>query len=115
MKRIKEPLKASILKQIITLLFRSVENGIENYAQIWLQCYLLVPYINHILNIPMSQVFHISLQNMIQSPISPCSREDAYICIGKLLLSIFSLSYGVSAHRTSKKGQTLGQCLSNKA
>ena len=35
MKRIKEPLKASILKQILTLLFRSVENGTETKSALY--------------------------------------------------------------------------------
>ena len=97
-------------------LLRAVENGIENYVQMVLQIFLLLPYISFIISLPVSQILNLSLVNIINMfswPESFCDKRDGYAALGKLTLTILVLSYGTSSRQTSKRGQTLGQSIKN--
>ncbi len=97
-------------------LLRAVENGIENYVQMMLQMFLILPHISFIISLPVGQILSLSLQNifnMFSMPDSYCDKSDGYAALGKLTLTMLSLSYGMSSRQATKKGQTLAQTMKN--
>ena len=50
---------------------------------------------------------------MFSMPESYCNKSDGYAALGKLTLTILSLSYGMSSRQATKRGQTLGQSIKN--
>ncbi len=97
-------------------LLRAIENGIENYVQMMLQMYLILPYIGFIISLPVDQILSLSVQNifnMFSMPESFCDKSDGYAALGKLTLTSLSYSYGMSSRQSTKKGQTLGQSIKN--
>ena len=97
-------------------ILKNIENGLENFAQILLQVYLLSPYVNSIRNLPWMNILYLSVNSIYKSFSIPnlfCIQSNVDTALGKLLLSILSISYGVSSRKTSKPGQTFGQSIKN--
>ena len=99
-------------------LLKSVENGVENYFQFLIQLYLLAPYISFLRTLPVQELLEMSLSNVLgifNPPESLCGGNGGYSALGKLFLSVLSLTYGVASRQTTKRGQTLGQTIQNLA
>ena len=94
-------------------LLKSIENGLENFIQMFLQLYLLKPHVSYLTTMSFSQVIQQGIGSVFNFSDSICYGKNVNIAIGKLLLSILSLSYGASSRMTSKKGITLGQTIKN--
>ncbi len=97
-------------------LLKATENGIENYIQFFIQLFLLAPYISFLLTLPIKELFWMGVGNLIgifSPPESLCGGNGGYTALGKLFLSIISLSYGTSSRQAARRGQTLGQTFKN--
>ena len=92
---------------------KSIENGLENFIQMFLQLYLLKPHVSYLTTLSFSQVIQQGIGSLFNFSDSICDGKNVNIALGKLLLSILSLSYGASSRLTSKKGITLGQTIKN--
>ena len=92
---------------------KSIENGLENFIQMFLQLYLLKPHVSYLTTMSFSQVIQQGIGSIFNFSDSICDGKNVNIALGKLLLSILSLSYGASSRLTSKKGITLGQTIKN--
>ena len=93
-----------------------VKNAIENYAQMILQIILIVPYIGFLLSLPLQQILGLSLGNIFKMyswPETYCDKNDAFIALGKLILTLFTQSLSVSSRQTTRRGQNLGQTIKN--
>ena len=94
-------------------LLKSIENGLENFIQMFLQLYLLKPHVSYLTTMSFSQVIQQGIGSIFNYSDSICDGKNVNIALGKLFLSILSLSYGASSRLTSKKGITLGQTIKN--
>ena len=94
---------------------KSVENGIENYIQFFIQLFLLAPYISFLQTLSSVELFELGLSNVIGmfNLSTTCNENGGYSALGKLFLSILSLSYGIASRNTSRRGQTLSQTIKN--
>ena len=92
---------------------KSIENGLENFIQMFLQLYLLKPYVSYLTTMSFREVIQQGIGSLFNFSNSICDGKNVNIALGKLLLSILSLSYGASSRMTSKKGITLGQTIKN--
>ena len=55
------------------------------------------------------------IKDVFNPPESLCGGKGGYSALGKLFLSVLSLTYGVASRQTTKRGQTLGQTIQNLA
>ena len=92
---------------------KSIENGFENSIQMFLQLYLLKPYVSYLTTMSFSQVIQQGIGSLFNFSDSICDGKNVNIALGKLFLSILSLAYGSSSRRTSKPGITFGQTIKN--
>jgi hypothetical protein len=92
---------------------KSIENGLEGSIQMFLQLYLLKPYVSYLTTMPFSQVIQQGIGSILNFSDSLCDGKNVNIALGKLFLSILSLAHGSSSRRTSKTGITLGQTIKN--
>ncbi len=97
-------------------LLKSIENGIENYIQFFIQLFLLTPYISFLLTLPIKELFWMGVANLIgifDPPETLCGGNGGPSALGKLFLSVMSLSYGTSSRQAARRGQTLSQSIKN--
>ena len=94
-------------------IIKTLENGVENVIQMFLQLYLLTPYISFLTTLSLSEFIQLSVSNIFDFTDSLCEGRNLSIGMSKLFLSILSLSFGASSRQTSKPGITLGQTLKN--
>ena len=95
------------------VIIKTLENGCENVIQMFLQLYLLKPYISFQTTLSLREFLQFSVSNIFHYSDSLCEESNISIGMSKLLLSILSLSYGASSRQTSKPGITLGQTIKN--
>ena len=95
------------------VIIKTLENGCENVIQMFLQLYLLRPYLSFLTTLTLSRFIQLSVGNLFDFSDSLCEGRNLSIGMSKLLLSILSLSYGASSRQTSKPGITLGQTIKN--
>ena len=92
---------------------KSIENGLDNFIQMFLQLYLLKPYVSYLTTMSFSQVIQQGIGSILNFSDLICEGKNVNNAVGKLVISILSLSYGASSRVTSKKGITLGQTIKN--
>ena len=95
------------------IIIKTLENGFENVIQMFLQLYLLKPYISFLTTLSLSEFIQLSVGNIFDFTDSLCEGRNLSIGMSKLFLSILSLSFGASSSQTSKPGITLGQTIKN--
>ena len=99
-------------------LLKAIENGIENYIQFFIQLFLLAPYISFLLSLPIRELLWMGVSNLIgifNPPETICGGNGGYSALGKLFLSVLSLSYGTASRQATRRGQTLSQTFKNLA
>ena len=94
-------------------IIKTLENGVENAIQMFLQLYLLTPYLSFLTTVPLSKVIQLSVGNIFDFSDSLCEGRNLSIGMSKLFLSILSLSFGASSRQTSKPGISFGQTIKN--
>ena len=95
------------------LFIRTLENGVTNYIQMLVQIYLMKPYVAFLTTLSFTEFLQLGIGSIFNFSDSLCDGKNVSIALGKLFLSIISLSYGASSRQASKQGITLGQTIKN--
>jgi hypothetical protein len=94
------------------LFIKTIDNGVENFIQMYLQLYLIKPYVTKLTKLPVVDILQ-GIHSIYNLSDSLCKGKNVSIALGKLFLSLISLSYGAASRQASKPGISFGQTIKN--